>query len=61
MSCTSLWLTVSLIVVAQKLKTVSWRYISRLYMLVPVVTLLFFIGLDLLVTFAWSVPTVRPP
>ena len=39
----------------------SWRYVSRLYMLVPVVTLLFFIGLDLLITFAWSVPTARPP
>lgn len=33
----------------------SWTYVSRLYMLVPVVTLLFFVGLDLLVVFAWYV------
>ncbi|ORY33440.1 hypothetical protein BCR39DRAFT_592790 [Naematelia encephala] len=32
---------------------VTWRYMSRLYLLVPVVTLLFLASMILLVTFAW--------
>ncbi|WWC72036.1 uncharacterized protein I206_105995 [Kwoniella pini CBS 10737] len=32
---------------------VTWKYMSRLYLLVPIITLLWMIGLILLVTFAW--------
>lgn len=32
---------------------VTWRHMSRRYLLVPAVTLLFFISLVLLVTLAW--------
>nr|XP_018260855.1 uncharacterized protein I303_06572 [Kwoniella dejecticola CBS 10117]OBR83013.1 hypothetical protein I303_06572 [Kwoniella dejecticola CBS 10117] len=32
---------------------VTWRYMSRLYLLVPIITLLWMISLILLVTFAW--------
>lgn len=34
---------------------VTWRHMSRRYLLVPAITLLFFASLVLLVTFAWSV------
>jgi hypothetical protein len=38
--------------------TVTWKYISRLYLLVPFFSLIFWVTLVLLITFAWSV--VRP-
>lgn len=42
------------------LTSVSWRYMSRLYLLVPVVTLLFFAGLVALITWGWYVTFQRP-
>lgn len=35
---------------------VTWRYMSRMYLLVPFATLLFTAALILLITFAWYVP-----
>ena len=35
----------------------TWRYMSRLYLLVPIITLIFLAALFLLITFAWLVST----
>lgn len=32
---------------------VTWKYMSRMYLLVPLITLFFLAALILLITFAW--------